>query len=505
MHTLDTLTTAQLTAGSMITRPSAVVRELLDNAIDAQARHITVYLDNHGNIAVHDDGIGMHIDDLVRAFQPHTTSKIRRYDDLLTLPTLGFRGDALAAIAAVARVTCVSRTATCASAHELRITGGEVHDIRPCAGQVGTYMRVERLYHTIPHRRNFWRQPHTERQHIIDVCTHYALVYPEVCIRVEHDTQTIVCTQGSGRTDTTIHDIWPCGVFTQSTAYTHDGTGVLDAFIGAERTASRRHQFVAINRRPIAVRGFIAHIIDEVLPPVQGHFATAILHFTVPTESIDINVRSNKDELGIRTPSTIARLLYDALRQPAPMTDIPSTVRQALPRLTYIGSYTQWSLWQSIEGLVVMDAANVMRACQITQLDAGKPCVPPYPLTLGASRVFRAHAAEWAQLGLQLTELQDEHLCITRLPLSAKVHAIEHAVAACVQTIRRGGTLAMGIGHFLDPLWLYEQLTHLPDPWSHHAIFMVGHHRIATALRLPHTPTEAPDQSPQLRAQSAPN
>jgi DNA mismatch repair protein MutL len=505
MHTLDTLTTTQLTAGSMITRPSAVVRELIDNAIDAQARHITVYLDNHGKIAVHDDGIGMHIDDLAQAFQPHTTSKIRRYDDLLTLSTLGFRGDALAAIAAVARVTCISRTATCPSAHELRIAGGEVHDIRPCAGQVGTYISVERLYHTIPHRRNFWRQPHTERQHIIDVCTHYALVYPEVCIRVEYDTQTVLCTQGSGSTDTTIHDIWPHRIFTRSTAYTHDGAGALHACIGAERTASRRQQFVAINRRPIAVRGFIAHVIDEVLPPVQGHYATVVLHFTLPASSIDINVRSNKDELGIRTPSSIARLLYDAIRHPTPMPDMPSTVRQALPHLTLIGTYTHWSLWQSIEGLVVMDAANVMRACGITQLDAGKPCVPPYPLTLGASRVFRAHAAEWEQLGIHLTELHDEHLCVTRLPYRANSNAIAHAVAACVQTIRRGGTFAMGIGHFLDPHWLYEQLTHLPDPWSHHAIFMIGHHRIATALRMPHTPTEAPDQSPRSQAQSAPD
>jgi DNA mismatch repair protein MutL len=496
MHTLDPLTAMQLTAGSTLNRPSAVIRELIDNAIDAQASHISIYLDTQGELAVHDNGIGMTADELVCAFERHTTSKLLRYDDLLTLQTLGFRGEALAAIAAIARVTCTSRTAQCTTAHEVRIAGGVLHDLRPCAGVVGTAIHVAHLYHTMPHRRHFWRQPHTERQHIVDICTQYALIYPMIRFMVTYEQQTLLATPGTGDIVHTLQTVWPHITMRTINATIASGAGTLWGYIGDEMAPTRRQQIVAINQRPIAVRGIIAHLLDEVLPPAPGRHPTAVLHFQLPNDGIDINQRSHKDELGIRTPSVIARLLYAAIRQPVEPHTPPIQVTQQLPAVTLIGRYAEWILWSSTEGILIMDPANVMRICDITALESGIVCVPPYVLDHHTAQVFLRYADQWQQFGIQLTHNQHDQLCITRLPQMAQTDALDTALSACVRTIRRGGTFAMGLGHLLEPDWLYAQLTRHPNPWDGHALYVIGNQRIAQALRISPT-TGALDQSPQ--------
>jgi DNA mismatch repair protein MutL len=149
--------------------------------IDAGAHHIQIQVGEHCRMQVRDDGCGMTANELPLAFTRHTTSKITCYADLLGTDP-GFRGEALANIAAVARVTCVSRTADAPHAYELRIAGGEIHDIRPCAGAVGTQIIVERSFYTTPHRRNFWRQPYSEAQHIGDIVSRYRVVLPRHCL-----------------------------------------------------------------------------------------------------------------------------------------------------------------------------------------------------------------------------------------------------------------------------------------------------------------------------------
>lgn len=498
MHTLDPLTAMQLTAGSTLNRPATVIRELIDNAIDAQARHINIHLDAHGALTVHDDGVGMTADDLARAFERHTTSKLMHYDDLLTLKTLGFRGEALAAIAAIARVTCVSRTAQCACAHEIRMAAGQIHDLRPCAGGIGTTIRVERLYHAIAHRRHFWRQPHTERQHIVDICTQYALIYPHISITINYEQQVLLATPGKGSLVDTLGLVWPNVTMQAIQAYIRGGSGTLHGFVGDTRVPARRQQIVAINQRPIAVRGLIAHLIDEVLPPIQGRHTTAVLHFVLPDDAIDINQRTHKDELGIRTPSIIARLLYDAIRQPILNEDIiPIHIPQQLPEAIHIGRYTEWHLWSSAEGIIVMNPANVMHTCAITSLESGTVCVPPYPLDHESTHMFLRYADQWQSLGIRLEYNQHNLLCITRLPHMAHTNALDTALNAFMRTMRRGGTFAMGLGHLLKPEWLYAQLSQHPHPWDGHALFMVGHQRIAQALRQSFSTTEGLGQSPQ--------
>lgn len=498
MHTLDQLTATQLTAGTTLNRPSAVICELIDNAIDAQAQQITIYLDAQGTLCVHDDGIGMTVEELPRAFARHTTSKITCYDDVYRLRTLGFRGEALASIAAIARVTCISRTQACASAHELRIAHGQIHDLRPCAGAVGTHITVERLYHAIPQRRNFWRQPHTERQHIVDMCTHYALTYPHIGFRVLYEQHTLLNTCNHHTLQDVLSALWPNEEFTPIDARLFDGQYHLSGFISQRMSPSRRQQIVAINQRPITVRGFMAHMIDEVLPPHHGHHPSVVLLFHLPTDEIDVNLRSHKDELGLRTPSVIARLLYSAIRQRHHGVFPQSIITtHQLPELTLIGQYADWFVWSCVEGLVIMDPANVMAVCGITRLAPGRLCVPPYPIDKQAATIFLSHSTQWEHLGLQFDIRTPDQITLTHLPQVAHTNKLDRSLKAFVHTMRRGGTFAMGIGHFLDPHWLHAQLAQLSNPWDHHAIWMVGHQRIAQALRISAPTNQVPDQSQQ--------
>lgn len=496
MHTLDTLTATQLTAGSTLNRPAAVIRELIDNAIDAQATAITLILDQHGRMRLQDNGIGITATELPHAFARHTTSKLTHYADLCTLTTLGFRGEALAAIAAIARVTCISRTATCTTAHELRIAGGEIHDIRPCAGTIGTDITVEHLYQMIPQRRHFWRQPHTERQHIIDICIQYALIYSAIAFRVIIDQTTHLVTSGTGNMHHALMEIWPHITPTPVVASTHDGTAHINGFVASDYAPARRQQIIAINRRPIAVRGVYAHLLDELLPPMRHQHATAILDITLPPDSIDINVRSTKDEIGIRTPSVIAKLLYASICTPTPPTSLPQIHLSHMPTLTHLGRYADWHLWICAEGVVIMNPANVIKACQITQFATGDLCVPPHPLSPQMTAFFVAHATQWEQCGLQLAYNHAQQLCIIRTPFATDATAITRALDACVRTVNQGGSFIMGIGHLLTPQWLYTQLLMQPNPWVHRAVWMIGHYRIADALRVTHVPTGVPDQSP---------
>jgi DNA mismatch repair ATPase MutL len=367
---------------------------------------------------------------------------------------------------------------------------------------VGTSIRVEQLYQSMPHRRRFWRQPHTERQHIVDTCTQYALIYPHIRMTVTFEQQGLLATTGSGDHMQTLHEVWPHINMYTVNAHSTGGSGEVMGYVGDHAIPTRRCQVVAINQRPVAVRGFIAHIIDEVLPPFQGQHTATLLQFRLPKDSIDINQRNQKDELGIRTPSVIARLLYDAIRQPSIQHVPPIHVSQQLPQATYIGRHAEWLLWSSSEGVIVMDPANVIHMCGITTFASGQLCVPPYPLDHATAQLFLQYADQWQQLGLQFIHNQDNQLCITRIPHMAHTHALDTAIRSCVRTIRRGGTLAMGLGHLLDPDWLYTQLTRHPTPWDGQALLMIGHQRIAHALRMPSAMTAVLDQAqlPQVRA-----
>ena len=198
---LDDTMVNMIAAGEVIERPGSVVKELMENSIDSGADRITVRVEDGGrkSIAVIDNGCGIEPDDLPRAVMPHATSKLRTVEDLHQIRTMGFRGEALASIAAVAAVSIVSRPADSISAARLDIDCGRAEPVRPCSGDVGTTIEVRDLFYKLPARRKFLRTANTEIGHITEHFTRIALAHGNIDLTLEHNGRTIYhLTGGQG-------------------------------------------------------------------------------------------------------------------------------------------------------------------------------------------------------------------------------------------------------------------------------------------------------------------
>ena len=487
MHHLDPLTALQITAGTTIDRPVAVIRELIDNAIDAGARHIDISVQD-GGMHVTDDGCGMNAHDLALAFMRHTTSKIQHYDDIHTITTIGFRGEALASIAAIARVTCTSRTSTCPHARELRIAAGDIQDIRPCAGHVGTQVRVERLYYTAPHRRTFWRQAPHELQLIGDLVARYAVLFPHIAFRAHIGTDIQHATSGSGDLTTTIHEVWHAPVQAVIASQLPSSSIMTHGALVADSAAAplRRRQVIAINQRPLAPRGLLAHVLDELLPPHHNHYPALVLQLTLPRDMIDINLKASKEEIGVRSPSVVARALYHALQPRRLQVQVGELPTMPFPDYQAIGYYREYVVAQSGDSLAIANPATIMRYCGIEQLAAGPMVVPPYPLEESQWQVIAPHQQALALLGMRVSNGM-----VTHLPHVAHQRPLSQGIAQLVRCLRQGGSPTMAVAAIIDADTLLAWLAHHPAPWQSQALYVIHHHKIATALRSRHT-TGAP-------------
>lgn len=484
MHQLDPLTALQISAASTIDRPAAVVRELVDNAIDAGATRIDITVHN-GTIHVTDDGCGMTSHELQQAFLRHTTSKIQQYDDIHSVTTLGFRGEALANIAAIARVTCVSRARGTAHAYELRMAAGEFHDMRICAGSVGTTVCVERLYYTAPQRRAFWRQPAHELQLIGDVVARYAVLFPHIAFRAVLGDDLRYDTSGSGDMATCVLELWQAPIRTHIDATLPSSTITVHGVLMADTAAAplRRRQIVAINQRPIATRGMVAHIIDELMPPQHTHYPALVLHLTLPRDMVDINIKSSKEEVGVRTPSVVARALYYAL-QPRQMTVFDGAL-PALPFPTYhtLGYFHDYVVAQSEDSIAICSPARIMQACTITHLPHGPILVPPYPLTARQWHILAPHQQALAQFGCMVVGTDAHTGVITHLPACINQRPLSTNIARMVAHLQHDADVQQAIATLIDGDTLLTWLHQHPTPWQSQALYVMSHHKITAALR----------------------
>src|SRR5208337_2013629 len=212
----------QIAAGEVVDRPASVVKELLENALDAGANRIRVEVEGGGRklIRVADDGCGMNRDDALLAFERHSTSKLRSADDLLSIATLGFRGEALPSIASVARVTLETATGSSADGERsteaeqakvgtrMEIAGGKIHSVEDAALPRGTTIAVSDLFFNTPARRKFLRAESTELAHVTALVTHYALAHPEKHFELLSATHTVVSAPPVTRTAERIYQIF---------------------------------------------------------------------------------------------------------------------------------------------------------------------------------------------------------------------------------------------------------------------------------------------------------
>ncbi len=320
---------SQIAAGEVVERPSSVVKELLENALDAGARSVRVELEagGKGRIVVADDGCGMDRDDALLAFDRHATSKIGSFDDLERVATLGFRGEALAAIAAVSRVDVVTATEAGAG-HRVRIEGGRVRLAEPAARARGTTIEVASLFFNVPARRKFLKGPATELRRCLEVVQGYALARPDVGLTVLHEGRALLEAPpvggdgGAGlegarqRIGQIFGNAFAAGLAAIPPAYPGSGPAGerIAGFVGSPETARSRRLFLFVNRRLVRDRALSSAFYRAVREEWRSEeFPALFLFLDLPPEEVDVNVHPQKAEVRFRDPALPDRVLM-ALR-----------------------------------------------------------------------------------------------------------------------------------------------------------------------------------------------
>jgi DNA mismatch repair protein MutL len=340
----------QIAAGEVVDRPASVVKELLENALDAGAARIRVEVEAGGRrlIRIRDDGHGMNRDDALLAFERHATSKLRTTDDLLSIATLGFRGEALPSIASVARVTLETATGPSADGEpsadgtRMEIAGGKILSVADAALPRGTTLAVADLFFNTPARRKFLRAESTELAHVTALVTHYALAHPEKHFELVSASHTLVAAPPVARTAERIYQLFGKETLAAllpvaaETAFAHSGLPEpppwkrdaeeprpkpgalrLSGFYSKPelQKLNRNSIYIFVNKRLIRDR-LLLHAITEayrnVIPPTS--FPVVLLFLEMPPEEVDVNVHPAKTEVRFRQQSLVHDFVRDALR-----------------------------------------------------------------------------------------------------------------------------------------------------------------------------------------------
>ncbi len=334
----------QIAAGEVVDRPASVVKELLENALDAGATRIRVEVEGGGRklIRVADDGQGMNRDDALLAFERHATSKLRTADDLLAIATLGFRGEALPSIASVARVTLETSSGEEAAGTHIDIAGGKILRVEDAALPRGTTIAVSDLFFNTPARRKFLRAESTELAHVTALVTHYALAHPEKHFEFVSASHTIVSAPPVARTAERIYQIFGKETLGQLLPLAAEapleraglpepppwkkdpdeparqpGTLRLSGFYSKPelQKLNRNSIYIFVNKRLIRDR-LLLHAITEayrnVIPPTS--FPVVLLFLEMPPEEVDVNVHPAKTEVRFRQQSLVHDFVRDSLR-----------------------------------------------------------------------------------------------------------------------------------------------------------------------------------------------
>ena len=339
---------SQIAAGEVVERPASVVKELVENSLDAGATRVEVDLAAGGKqrIAVLDDGTGMDRDDALLAFDRHATSKIATFDDLERVATLGFRGEALASIAAVARVELLTAREAGAGVR-VRIEGGRVRTVEPAPHPRGTRLEVASLFYNVPARRKFLKTAATELRRSVEVLHGYALARPDVRFTLRHGDRTLLdALPAAGGTEGVrrrVEQIWGGGLAAELIPLPEGALGRAGrvwGLVGSPATTSGRRLFVFVNRRLVRDRAILASYYRAVRERWQSEeFPALFLFLELPPEQIDVNVHPQKAEVRFRDPRSldaVAAALHAALaaarrEQPALLrTETGSAGRPAL-------------------------------------------------------------------------------------------------------------------------------------------------------------------------------
>jgi DNA mismatch repair protein MutL len=316
---LPETTANRIAAGEVVERPAAAVKELVENALDAGATRIAVSLEEGGigRILVEDDGSGMSAEDLDLAVERHATSKLPEEAALFRIASLGFRGEALPSIGAVARLTLTSRNGS-GAAHAISVEGGRKSAVVPAAGPPGTRVEVRDLFFATPARRAFLKSPRSEAEAAVDAVRRLALAWPGVAFRVELDGRLALSLPAQPR-DARIAALLGAE-FAAAALPVEAMRGDLRlsglAAAPTHTRATAEHQHLVVNRRPVRdpqLRAALRLAYRELIP--RGRHPAAALFLDLPPEQVDVNVHPMKTELRFRDADGVRGLLISALRR----------------------------------------------------------------------------------------------------------------------------------------------------------------------------------------------
>ncbi len=318
---LDDLTINQIAAGEVIERPASVVKELVENSIDAGATNITIEVKNGGikEIKIIDNGSGINEDDIEFAFERHATSKIRKADDLQTVKSMGFRGEALASIAAISSIKMVTKTADELMGRQIVVEGGEVKEIEEIGAQTGTTITVNNLFYNTPVRYKFLKKDYTELGYIEDAVTRIALANPNVAIKLSNENKMIIQTTGNGDLKTIIYNIYgkemTDGLI--EVDYQYEDI-IVKGFVGKPEIArgNRTNQMFFINKRYIKDKTLSAgteQAFKGLLP--IGKYGVLVLNLEIDPKKIDVNVHPTKLEIRFQEEQKVFKAVYHSIRE----------------------------------------------------------------------------------------------------------------------------------------------------------------------------------------------
>src|SRR5258706_3876679 len=314
----------QIAAGEVVERPASVVKELVENSLDAGARRIEIDIEDGGArlIRVRDDGSGIDADELPLALAAHATSKIATLEDLERVRTLGFRGEALASIASVARFALTSRATGADAAWRVAREGGKLDAAHPAQHPQGTTIEVRDLFHNVPARRKFLRAERTEFGHIDELVKAIALARPQVDFRLTHNGKPVRLlrpAQDEASLASRVGEILGAEFPAQSLRIDHSGAGLnLHGWVGLP-TASRSQpdqQYFYVNGRLVRDR-VVTHAVRQAYADVlfHGRHPAYVLFLELPAELVDVNVHPAKSEVRFRESRLVHDFLYRTLNE----------------------------------------------------------------------------------------------------------------------------------------------------------------------------------------------
>lgn len=316
---LDQNTINQIAAGEVVERPASVVKELIENAIDAGANAITAEIKEGGIsfIRITDNGAGINKEEIPLAFLRHSTSKIRSVEDLLTIGSLGFRGEALSSIASVAQVELITKTRTSFTGVRYVIEGGEEKELSEIGCPEGTTFLIRNLFYNTPARRKFLKSPTTEAGYISDLLERLSISHPNISFKFINNNKTVLHTSGNHNLKDIIYHVYGRDVAAQLVPVVNQNEQVtLEGYVGKPiiSRGNRNYENYFINGRYIK-SAVITKAIEEAYKPysMQHKYPFTAIHFTIDPELIDVNVHPTKMEIRFTNSELVYKLTYQAI------------------------------------------------------------------------------------------------------------------------------------------------------------------------------------------------